>query len=202
MRKPPVGFTFQSLFNSSINNENTFDFQSFDSILHKWFELNERVEGKNMFLDFFLDVMYDRGSREESLFLSLCGFLESFYEYKFGERIDTNKTSRKGLYMQIKSLIECQIPKSDYRIKVIGLLGTFQKPSFQEQTHEIFQMTKNIAPYWLSMIKYFDDEDIKKNIKTFENRPEISNNIEFIISKAKDIWVTRNIYIKSLKKIA
>jgi hypothetical protein len=199
MRKPPVGFTFQSLFNSSENNTDVLELQTLSTILHNWFELIENTDGQHMFLDFFFDVMYDHGSREESLFLSLCGFLESYYEYKFGAHMDANKTSRKELYTQIKQLVESQIPDSDYRKKAIGLLAMFQNPSFQEQIREIFQMIEEIAPYWSSMVKYFNDEDIKKNIKIFEKRQEISNNIEFIISKSREIWTTHNIYTKSLK---
>ncbi|WP_231129221.1 hypothetical protein [Candidatus Nitrosocosmicus hydrocola] len=199
MRKPPIGFAFQSLFNSSENNTDAFKLQTLGSILHNYFELAKNTEGRYMFLDFFFDVMYDHGSREENLFLSLCGFFESFYEYKYGAQMDTNKSTRKELFTQIKNLIQSQIPDSDYRKKAIGLLAMFQKPSFQEQIREVFQITADIAPYWSSMIKYFDEVEIRKSIKTFEKRPEMSNNIEFIISKSKEIWITNNIYTKSLK---
>jgi hypothetical protein len=87
----PSAFSFNDLFIKEDKNGKT-EFILMD-ILIRWYQLNKDNK-KSVMLSYFFSVMYDKWSYQEGLFLLLCGFLESYYEYNFNLKDKLNIQKR------------------------------------------------------------------------------------------------------------
>jgi hypothetical protein len=191
----PVVFNFRELFSSDKTKTN--DTNAFPIILNKWFNLVADPK-KGLMLDYFFARMYDHGSYQEGLFLSLCGFIESYYKYNLSNVDIDKKSKRKEIFNKIEPSL-LGLKSEEYGSKLYNHVSGFVNIPFQEMIKSSCMKNLEVASLWSSTIYYFDIEIIKNAIKKYPSRNKSKKILEDILVKAKDIQSSPESNIRRMK---
>jgi hypothetical protein len=179
----PSGFVFDKLFLNSDKTEFIFP-----KILTNWFKLYEHKE-KNLIFDYFFSLMQDHGSLQENLLVSMCAFVESYYDHYIKEDIVSPDliswiSNRKELKQKILREFACEV-ESDENFRMY--LNSIDNPPFKFKLQEIFRKYIDIAPLWSSVLYYFSLDEIMEHISILNLDNKQKKNLGEIIVKSKDL---------------
>lgn len=191
----PVAFNFAELFSST--KIIPYDTNRFPTVIKKWFELSKDPR-RGLILDYFFARMYDHGSYQEGLFLSLCGFVESYYKYNLSN-VDLDKRNKREEYIgKVEPCLE-KLRTEEYGSKLYNHILGFKNIPFQEMIKSSCLQNLDVAAFWSLPIYYFDLMVIQRIIKKYPSKRESQKIIEEIIIKAKNIREDSDRYIKCLQ---
>lgn len=142
--------------------------------------------------------MYNHGSYEEELLLSLCGFLESYYNYNLKNVDMGEKDKRLKAYEEILPFIT-QITDKDLQNKMTRHLDTFKSIPIQDMVRTIYTKFLNISPFLSSTLLYFDFEKIKSKILEYTKHVTLQEKLADIIRKTKDLEIVDDVYSRTLR---
>jgi hypothetical protein len=143
---------------------------------------------KNLIFDYFFSLMQDHGSLQENLLISMCAFVESYYDHYIKEDIANPDlklwiSSRKEIKHKMLLEFKCDV-EGDENFRMY--LNMIDNPPFKFKLQEIFRKYIEVAPIWSSVLYYFNKDEIIEHISILNLDNKQKENLGKIIVKSKD----------------